>query len=157
MNNLLIVQHNILNWNTNKDSVTYNFLQVNPDVILINSHGLKSNQTLNIPGYKIHKINSSETTYDGSAIAIKINTSHEIYDDFLTDVLAMQIETSLDPIIIATTYLPSRRPYLPYPDIHRFINNTIPTYIIGDLNANHRMFGNHCNNTVGKKSGKTNR
>ncbi len=87
---------------------------------------------------------------DGSAIGIKYNIGHKLFDDFITDVLAIEIETSLGPIQIATTYLPPRRPFLPYPDIHRLLSNNIPTYILGDFNGRHTTFGNSDNNTVGK-------
>lgn len=150
MYSLKIVQHNILNWRTNKDSVMYNFSQINPDIILINSHGLKDSESLKIPGYKTYKVNSSGEINDGSAIAIKQHLHHKLFDDFLTDFIAVQIETSLGPIIIATTYLPPRRPYLPFPDMHTLLSNTTPTYIIGDFNATHRCFGNNSSNTVGK-------
>ncbi len=68
----------------------------------------------------------------------------------LTDVLAVEIETNLGPIIISTTYLPPRRPFLPFTDIYKLLNNNIPTYIIGDFNGKHKHFGNTNNNTVGK-------
>ena len=70
-------------------------------------------------------------------------------DDFDTDFLAIEIETSLGPIIIATTYLPPR-PFLPYTDMHKLLSNSIPTYILGDFNGRHTTFGNRDNNTVGK-------
>lgn len=87
---------------------------------------------------------------DGSAIAVQHSVKHKLYDDFDTDFLAVEIDTSLGPIIIATTYLPPRRPFLPYPDIHRLLSNNIPTYILGDFNGRHTAFGNKDNNTVGK-------
>ena len=72
-------------------------------------------------------------------------------DDFDTDFLAIEIETSLGPIIIATTYLPPRRPFLQYTDSHKLLRNSITTYILGDFNGRHTTFGNRENNTVGKK------
>lgn len=152
MNNhkLKILQHNALNWGTNKQSLIPYYVANNPDLILINSHGLKSNESLKIPGYKVHKVNYSESQSDGSAIAIKFNIQHKLLDDFDTDFLAVEIHTSLGPIIIATTYLPPRRPFLPYTDMHKLLNNTIPTYILGDFNGRHSIFGNNDNNTVGK-------
>ena len=62
----------------------------------------------------------------------------------------MEIETSLGPIIVATTYLPPRRPFLPYTDMHRLLSNSVPTYILGDFNGRHTTFGNRDCNTVGK-------
>ena len=118
--------------------------------MLLNSHGIKSTQSIKIPGYKVYKVNTTESLADGSAIGIKYNIQHKLYDDFDTDVLAIEIQTSLGPIIIATTYLPPRRPYLPFPDFYRLLNNNIPTYILGDFNGRHRYFGNNSENTVGK-------
>lgn len=147
---LTITQHNVMHWKTNKDSLLTCYAQIDSDIILINSHGLNSTELLKIPGYRIHKINSSESRNDGSAIAIKFNIQHKLFDDFDTDVLAIQVETVLGPIIIATMYLPPRRPYLPFTDFYRLLNNTIPTYILGDFNGRHKYFGNNNNNTVGK-------
>ena len=104
-----------MHWKTNKDSLLISYAQTNPHIILINSHGLKSTETLKIPGYWVYKINTSENRDDGSAIAVKYNINHKLFDDFHTDVIAIQVETTLGPIVIATTYLPPRRPYLPFP------------------------------------------
>ena len=107
-----------MNWKTKQNSLIDNYLKVQPDLILMSSHGLKSTEALKIPGYKVHKLNYSENYADGSAIAIKNNIPHKVYDDYDTDVLAVEIETSLGPIIISTTYLSPRRLYLPFPDIY---------------------------------------
>ncbi len=111
---------------------------------------MKTNEDLKIPGYIVHKINYTESLADGSAIAIKHQIKYKLYDSFDTDFLAVEIDTNLGPVIIATTYLPPRRPYLPYTDMHKLLNNTIPTYIIGDFNGKHTALGNRDNNTVGK-------
>ncbi len=148
--NLKIIQHNILNWRTNKQTLIINYITNDPDIIVLNSHGLKSSEELKIPGYRIYKINYSESLSDGSAIAIKYNIKHKLYDDSDTDFLAVELHTSLGPIIIATTDLPPRRPFLPYTDMHRLLSNNIPTYILGDFNARHTAFGNRDNNTVGR-------
>ena len=62
-----------------------------------------------------------------------------------TDFLAVEIETSLGPIIIASTYLPPSRPFLPYTDVHRLLSNNIPTYILGNFKSRHVSFGNREN------------
>ena len=149
-NEIKIIQHNVLNWKTNKQSLLINYKFNNPDIILINSHGLRSYEELKIPGYRIYEINYSEEVSDGSAIVVKYNIKHKLYDDFDTDFLAVEIERNLGPIIIATTYLPPRRAFLPYPDILRLLSNNIPTYILGNFNGRHTVFGNKENNTVGK-------
>ena len=144
------MQHNVLNWKTNKQSLITNFLDTKPDIILLNSHGLKTSEPLKIPGYICHKINTDETVNDGSAIAVKYNIQHKLFDDFDTDFLAIEIHTTQGPLVIATTYLPPRRPYLPFPDFFRLLNNNIPTLILGDFNCTHTQLGNRTNNTVGK-------
>lgn len=60
------------------------------------------------------------------------------------------LETSLGKISLATTYLPPRRAFLPFPDIHKLAYNNHPTYIIADMNARCRTLGNNNENRVGK-------
>lgn len=149
-NTLTIIQHNVLHWKNNKESLITNYLETKPDIILTNSHGLKDTDSMKIPGYKCHKINTTQALHDGSAIAIKYNLQYKLLDNFETDFLAVEVNTTLGPVIIATTYLPPRRPYLPFPDMYTLLNNTIPTYIIGDFNCSHMNLGNRRNNNVGK-------
>ena len=136
-------------WKTRRDNLINCYTDLNPDIIIINSHGQKSNEELRIQGYTIYKINSTEEVNDGSAIAVKENIQYKIYDDFITDLIAIEILTETGPIIIGTTYIPPRRLFFPYPDIHKLSSNNIPTYLIGDLNAKHRILGDSRNNTVG--------
>ena len=150
INTLKIIQHNVLNWRTNKHSLITYYLQVKPEVILINSHGLKTNESLKIPGYTCYKINSEESINDGSAIAVKHQIQHKLIDEFETDFLAIEVHTTQGPLTIATTYLPPRRPYLPFPDMYKLLNNNTPTLILGDFNCTHTQLGNRTNNTVGK-------
>ena len=111
---------------------------------------MKCTEQQKIPGYKTYKLNHTESLADGSAITIKYNITHKLYDDFDTDVLAVEIQTSLRPIKISTTYLTPRRPYRSFTDIYRPLSNNIPTYIIGDFNARHKHYGNSEYNTLGK-------
>lgn len=149
LNSIVILQHNTLHWETNKFNLTNTYLQINPDIILLNSHGVKTHDSLYIKGYTTYRKNNTNQKYDGSAVLIKSHIKHRIIDDFITDVIELRIETPLGTLSIATTYLPPRRPYLPFPDIHKLLHNNHPTYIIGDLNAKHRLLGNTYNNTVG--------
>ena len=104
---------------------------INPDVILLNSHGLTSNENIKIHGFTTHKVNSSEERHDGSAILIKYNLNYKLKDHYLTDILQVTLETNTGPVNLATTYLPPRRPYLPFPDFHSVASQSTPTYIIG--------------------------
>ncbi len=87
---------------------------------------------------------------DGSAIAVKTNSQHNLIDDFDTHFLAIEIHTTQGPMVTATTYLPPRRPYLPYPDMYRLLNSNIPTLVLGDFNSSHTRLGNRTNNIVAK-------
>lgn len=150
MDKLTIVQHNVQHWNTRKNQLSNSYKEINPDIILLNSHGTKNDETIKITNYITYKINTTNERNDGSAILIKEGIHHALIDDFITDVLCIKVQTSLGWILIATTYLPPRRPYLPFPDFHRLLCNTNPTYIIGDLNAKHRLLGDRKENAVGR-------
>ncbi len=156
MDTLTVIQHNVHTWRTNKFLLTNTYLQYNPDIILLNSTGIKDTEQVKIFGYNTYRINSENTLHDGSAILIKNTIRHFITDDFDTDILQVTINTNTGPVNIATTYLPPRRPYLPFPDFHRLATQNTSTYIIGDLNARHTILDNHDCNTVGKAIKKTN-
>ena len=149
MENIKIVQHNVYNWNTNKLILINTYKNINPDIILINSHGVKTGENIKVYGYSSYIINSSNELSDGSAILIKQNLKHKIKDNFDTDFLQITIETDTGPINIATTYLPPRRPYLPFTDFHTIASQHEPTYIIGDLNAHHPYLNTKTTNKVG--------
>lgn len=142
-----VVQHNTQHWMSNKLILTNSYLQLNPDVTLLDSHGVQNNSNIYIQGYTTYQKNSTEQLHDGSAILIKSNIQHKLIDNLISDVIERQVNTTIGTISIATTYLP---PYLPFSDIHKLIHNSNPTYIIGDLNAEHTVLGNTRNNAVGK-------
>ena len=144
------MQHNVHNWRNNRHVLINTYLELNPDIILINSHGLKSNETIKITGYITYQQNTSNEANDGSAILIRNTMKHKIQDDYGTDFLSISTETSNGIINIATTYLPPRRPYLPFTDFHRAASQNHPTYIVGDLNARHPYLKNKDTNNVGK-------
>ncbi len=60
-NTFTVMQHNVLNWRSNKESLLTYYLQLSPDIMLINSHGLRYEDSLKIPGYKVHKINTTNS------------------------------------------------------------------------------------------------
>lgn len=149
MDTLKVVQHNVHHWETKKLELSNIYIDMSPDIILINSHGNKTGQNIKIQGYLCYSVNSSNEAHDGSAIIIKEGIRHRLDDDFHTDVLCIKIETSTGPINIATTYLPPRRPFLPFPDFHKLAYSSEPMFIMGDLNAKHQFLGNRNRNAVG--------
>lgn len=114
-----MLQHNTLQWETNKTNLTNAYFQLNPDIIFLNSHGVKTHESLYIKGYTAYLKNNTNKKFDGPAILIKSPIKHKIIDDYITDVIELRIETPTGTLSIATTYLPPRRPYLPFPDIHK--------------------------------------
>ncbi|XP_042880256.1 uncharacterized protein LOC122258401 [Penaeus japonicus] len=133
-----------------KNELCNTYSHHNPDIILINSHGLPDNERIKIFPFNIYQRNKSGERADGVAIAIKRGTRHRILDDFDQEFLAVEVETTRGPIVIATCYLPPRRPFLPYPDILRLLRLQRPMYLLGDLNARHRTLGATLdNNNIG--------
>ena len=65
-----------------------------------------------------------------------------------TDVIAVELDTTRNPIIICTAYIPPPRIIImPYQDISQFMRSSKPAYIIGDLNARHAVL-EHNKNTM---------
>lgn len=111
---------------------------------------MKEVEPLRIQGYITYKINSTEENNDGSAILNKNNIKHKIDENYISNILEIIVETDIGEIGIATTYLPPRRAFLPFPDLHRLSTKHRPTYIIGDLNATLKNYGHNNLNRVGK-------
>ena len=154
-NRLTIVQHNVLSWGGSRRLQLANmYLEINPDIILINAHGRSNEQRMKIFPYDIYQRNdqiSGEPQNDGVAIAVKRNLRYRILDDFVDEVMAVTVETSQGLVTVATCYLPPRRPYVPMFDFHRLASLPHPCYMIGDVNARHRLFGYRTTNNVGEQ------
>lgn len=113
MEQLTIIQHNILNWRERRFGLIHTYKQHNADIILINSHGTPNNEHMKIHGYTVHRRNTTNTHTDGTAIAVKKNISHKLMDDFISDILAIEVNTLTGKIIIAPLYQPPARNYIP--------------------------------------------
>lgn len=109
------------------------YLEINPDIIPINSHGLKEEGNTKIGGYN---------SYNKNIYNEIRNMKYTIKDDFITNVLEIILETSLGKVSVSTTYLPPRRQYLPFLDLHKLAYNNYPTYILADMNCQSRVL-NH--------------
>jgi len=147
---LKIVQHNVLNWQTNRHALINIYNQIDPDIILINAHCNTDGQTLKIFNYLTFQRNTTNTNHSGSAIAIKKNIPFRLHDDFHSDLLAITIETRQGPITIATTYIPPRVGYINFIDFNDLLNRPHPVYLIGDLNARHSTLGHSSTNKTGQ-------
>ena len=150
MDKLSIVFHNVLTWTFHRRNELCNYYRtLDPDIILLNSTGLKHSDTIKIFGYNVYHCNKSNEPQSGIAIAVKTSIVHQLIDDFQEDVLSVRIRTTRGNIEIATTYLPPRRPIFPVEDILKIARKPYPTYILADLNATHRALGHHRDNPRG--------
>lgn len=70
MYTIKIIQHNVAHWKPNRHNLTNIYKEIDPHIVLMNSHGLKE-EPLNIYIYTTHKINTSNYLHDGSAILVK--------------------------------------------------------------------------------------
>ena len=149
-NRLTVIQHNVRNWNTQNYNLCNSYANIDPDIILINSHGCNSNQTIKIFNFHVYQRNQSEQLNDGVAIAVKKGLKHRIINNFNNEIMAVQITTTMGEVILSTAYLPPRRDFLPYEEILQLMNRHLPVYLLGDLNARHIGLGHSNNNQVGK-------
>ena len=150
LNTLTIIQHNVRSWNNNKIALSNIYNQYNPDIILINSHSLLQHEHLKIFNYNVFQCNKENEPHAGTAIAIKKNISFKLHDTFITDILAITINTQQGPITIATSYIPPRRNYLNIIDYHSLFTINNPVYLISDLNAYHYAIGHTHSNRRGE-------
>lgn len=150
-NKVTIVQHNVLAWTATRSNELHNTYQtIDPDIILINAHGLKEEERMKLFQYNIYQRNTHNEHNAGTAIAIKRNIRHVIIDDLEEDFLAIKLTTTQGPLIIATGYQPPRRPHLPNNTILRIFRNQYPVIFAGDINARHRTLDHGNNNPAGE-------
>lgn len=150
VNTLTILQHNVLAWTQERrQELSNTYLRLNPDIILINSTGITNDSLFKLFTYKTYHKNFARENHAGIAIAVRYNIKHKLINNFIDDTLAIQVDTDIGPVIIATSYIPPRRNYLPVQDITSILRRPIPAYILGDLNLRHTLFGHNDNNNRG--------
>ena len=106
-----------------------------PDIILLNSMGMRNQDRINIYNYNVTKRNTLDEMHAGVAIAVTKNIKYRLIDDFGDHILGVKVETTKGPIMILTTYCPPRRNYMPTGEIDNKLQMNIPVYFAGDLNA----------------------
>ena len=145
-----IIQHNVQNWTFQRRNELSNiYKELDPDVILINSHCRRQQEKIKLFNYNVHQRNYADEDHAGAAIAIRKDIKYKIIDDFDEDFLAIELESNRGNFVVGTAYMPPRRNYFPNPDIMRILRRNIPAYIIGDLNARHPSLGQQSRNPMG--------
>ena len=71
INTLNVIQHNVLSWNKHKFALYNTYRHLDPHIILLNSHGCKSDQEIKMFIYNTIKVNKTNTLHDGAAIAVR--------------------------------------------------------------------------------------
>lgn len=142
--------HNVLAWTTSRKNELCNYYnRRQPEIILLNSTGTINEERIKIFNYNVHEKNYLNERNAGIAIAVRKDIKYKLYDNFNDDILAIEVDSTKGPIIIATLYSPPRRQYLPIGEIKRLMQKNIPVYLLGDLNANHELFGYNRSNMKG--------
>ena len=75
----------------------------------------------------------------------------KFHDTYISDLLAVEIQTNTGPVILTTLYQPPARDYLPIPDFTQLFRQHAPVYMLADLNARHPTLGHRDRNTKGKQ------
>lgn len=150
MNKVIIIQHNVLHSETRKHNLINTYLDINPHIILINGHGMKQKEHIKVPGFITYQLSSSDELHDGCTLLIRSHIKHKLDNNYITDFKDISFETEIGDINIATTSLPPRRPYLPFPNSHKIFHENNPSYLLANMNASSTQLGNNHNNQVGK-------
>ena len=152
MDKFTIVSQNVLAWIPARRYELGNYYRTqDPDVILLNSTGLKHQDNIKIWGYNTYHCNKSNENSSGIAIAVRKGIEHRLDDEYQDNVLSVKLNTSKGPVELLTTYSPPRRPNIPVEDILKSARKPHPVYILADLNAAHQSLGHNYNNHKGTR------
>ena len=149
---LKILHLNVRHWKNpaNINIFSNYFLQVNPDIITINSHSItradKNVKLVNYSGYTKNK-----EIHAGVAILIKKEIPHSFHTNTSNkNFMAVTLKTNQGNLTIATFYKPPRQKNLPLMDINNILQMNNPTLILADANLKHHYFGHNTNDQNGK-------
>lgn len=141
MDYINITQINIRTWEKNKYLLTTALHSSLPDIFLLNENNTSKN--IKCRGYyTIQNFNN----HSGVAILIKNNIQFSIIPTSNDTILAIKIQTTLGPLIIATIYSPPRFNHINTITLNKLLDQNTPFIIIGDFNAKHNIFHNFKSN-----------
>ena len=89
-------------------------------------------------------------TRDGAALAMKKRIKHRIINNLSNNTLACKIQTNIGSVIIATAYIPTRRPIISRADFDILKIHNCPVYVLGYFSGNHRQWGDRRANDAGE-------
>ena len=145
---LRVVFQNVNGWMANRNSLRPAYSKVNADVLLLADTGMEPTSKLKLHPYISYQTKNVTGTHAGVAILIRPEIAHKVIrDPFYMDTIAVQIETTSGPIIVATCYQPPRFGYPPFNDLDWLAGHHLPTYLLADLNCHHPSFPFHSRTT----------
>ena len=141
---LRIIFQNVNLWETNGCALRPAYSKVNADIILLADTGLGNDDKLKLHPYISYRTKNVDGTHAGVAILIRPEIKHRIIQKpFHQDMIAVQVETTTGPIIVATCYQPPRLGHPPFLDLDWLADHHLPTYLLADLNCHHESFPHH--------------
>ena len=143
-----IIQHNINTWHNKRYELYNTYRHLTPDIILLNDIG-NTTSPIRLQGFNVYQRKSNNNVHGGTAIAIKRSIPHTIEDKFITDLIAVTIDTRQGPITIATDYIPPVVQTLNTVDYNSLFMRQNPVYLLADLNAKHPIFDHNYRNPIG--------
>ena len=103
--NLKIFFQNINGWTNKREALKVDIRRLNPDIILLAHTGIHSDMLrIHFYPYKVYYHNTA-ARYSGVAILVKPDISHNLINQrFVCDTLAINVDTSMGPIVVGTNY-----------------------------------------------------
>ena len=151
METLNIIQHNVIKWTKKRSNELWNIYNtLSPDIILLNATGIKNEEKIKFFGFNTHHRNLGDEDHAGIGILIRKEIKYKLTEKANLDLMAIEIETTRGPIVIATLYIPYRRSLFPMQEMLDLLRLNKPVYIIGDMNARHRALGSNTTNSMGR-------
>ena len=83
INTIKVIQHNVLKWTfARRNELSNIYMRHNPEVILLNSTGVKENSIIKIFQYNVYQRNVRNEAHSGIAIAVRRDVQHRLLDDW---------------------------------------------------------------------------
>ena len=147
---LKIICLNVNGWLNKRYHIFNSFKQEDPDIVLLNEHGIPDNNEIKFFGYDVIQKNPTQERFDGVAVAVKKSLSYKRGTEMDEGYLSIIVETSIGPIEIATGYQPPCRSYLPLHSLVQLFSKQHPVVLMGDLNARSTVSGYRTMNGAGR-------
>ena len=135
---LTIYQLNVRYWKTNKYSIETDLRNYNPDFIMLNETSLEPLEYPKIRGFESYA--KSNGRFSGVALLVKNGIKFEIIEVTDDNTVAIKAYTNIGPLVLSTNYCAPSQSFIPTTSISSILKHNLPTIIISDFNAHHKIF-----------------